>query len=79
MLRAGQRAAPGRLGPLADALDLGEEIRTALGTKGLTQQLAQQVDVLAQARIDFRHLRPPPCSPCLSGTICLAAGAARAV
>ncbi|MNZ26250.1 hypothetical protein D3C78_434370 [compost metagenome] len=79
LLRAGQRAAPRRLGPLADAFDLVEKVRAALGAKGLTQQLAQQVDVLAQARIDFRHLRSPSSVPCLPGTACLAARDPRAV
>ena len=56
LLRALGRSSPGGLGPLANALDLVEELIAVLGTDGIAEQLAEQMHVVAQARIDdFRH------------------------
>ncbi|MCY1300307.1 hypothetical protein D9M70_498680 [compost metagenome] len=51
------RALARRLGALADALDLVEEGLAQLGADGVAEQLAEQVDILAQARVDFGHFR----------------------
>src|SRR5690606_38027921 len=49
------RSATGRLGALADTLDLVEEHITVLLANRLPQQFAQQMDILAKARIDLGH------------------------
>ncbi|MNQ92467.1 hypothetical protein D3C85_1078960 [compost metagenome] len=51
----GGRTAPRRLGALANALDLVEKNRSALGADGVAQQLAELMNVLAQTRVDFCH------------------------
>ena len=55
LLGALRGTAAGSLGALADQLDLVEEPRAVLLADGVAEQFAQLVDVLAQARIDFRH------------------------
>ncbi|MNQ89930.1 hypothetical protein D3C85_1052540 [compost metagenome] len=51
------RALAGGLGALADTLDLVEKGLAQLGADGVAEQLAEQVDILAQARVDFGHFR----------------------
>ena len=53
----GRALAPG-LGPLADLFDLGQEGLAALVANTVAEQLAEQVNLFAQTRIDFRHDRP---------------------
>ncbi|MCY1174480.1 hypothetical protein D9M73_146830 [compost metagenome] len=52
------RALACSLGPLADALDLVEEGISQLGTDRIAEQLAEQVDILTQTRVDFGHGLP---------------------
>ncbi len=65
-LRTLGRAFACRLGTLADAFDLVEELVAMLGANGVAEQFAKQVYVVAQARVDdFRHdlLAPPGLPP----------------
>ena len=54
---SGRALAPG-LRPLADLFDLGQEGLAALVANTVAEQLAEQVNLFAQTRIDFRHDRP---------------------
>jgi len=47
--------APVILGPLANTLDLGEKRFAVLVTNRITQQLTQQVNIIAQACINIGH------------------------